>query len=430
MPLKRTLIALALACAGIVASSGGAEAAEHEGHTTTAKKAVRAPEAVLGPAARFSSVPTPHFDATGRLWVAFVEGDAVYVASSKDRGKSFGSGVRLTPEPEKIDANGEARPKLVVAPNGNILVSWTQALGKPHTGNVRFSRSTDGGRSFSKPVTLNDDGLVTGHRFDTLGVGPRGEVVVAWVDKRDREKALELGQKYEGAAIYYAISQDGGLTFAPNRKLKDYACECCRLALAFDAQGVAALVWRDILPGGIRDHSLARLSASASDTSPARATFDDWKISACPHHGPSLSVGSDGTYHLGWFTGDGRRGGGVFYARSTSEGRSFDEPQRFGNPESAGRPTVLALGNRVWLAWKEFKDGVGTVLLVTASRDGGTRWDAPRTLATTRHDSDHPFLLSNGKDVFASWFSSDEGYRLLPATPLVQTGEAGRPTRR
>jgi hypothetical protein len=179
----------------------------------------------------------------------------------------------------------------------------------------------------------------------------------------------------------------------------------------------------------VRDHSLARLSAAATAISPVRATFDDWKISACPHHGPSLSIGSDGSYHLGWFTGDGRRGGGVFYARSTSEGRTFGEPQRFGNPESAGHPSVLALGNRVWLAWKEFKDGVGTVLMVTASRDGGARWDAPRVLATTRHQSDHPFLLSDGRGAFASWFSSDEGYRLLPAS-LAQAGEGAAPTLR
>lgn len=430
MLLRRTLFGLVLAGAEVAGPDGSRLcAAEHGGHKPATQSPARAPDKVQGPVAPSSSVPTPSFDATGRLWVAFVEGDAVYVTSSRDRGKTFGGAVRLNPDPEKIDANGEARPKLAVGADGQLLVTWTQKLDKPFAGNIRFSRSTDGGRSFSKPVTLNDDGVVTGHRFDVIGIGPRGEVVVAWVDKRDREKALGRGQKYEGAAIYYAISQDGGLTFAPNRKLKDYACECCRLALAFDAQGFAALVWRDILPGGIRDHSLARLSISASDVLPARATFDDWKISACPHHGPSLSVGSDGSYHLGWFTGDGRNGGGVFYARSTSQGRNFDEPQRFGNPESAGHPSVLALGNRVLLAWKEFKDGVGTVVMMTASEDGGTRWSAPRVLATTRHESDHPFLVSDGRDAFVSWFSSDDGYRLLPAS-LAQAREARRPALR
>jgi hypothetical protein len=425
---RRTLCVFALECA---LATGGSplRADDHCGHRASARRTPRATEGVQGPAASSSSVPTPYFDATGRLWVVFVEGDAVYVTSSGDRGKSFGGAVRLNGEPEKIDANGEARPKLVVAGNGNVLVTWTQALGKPHTGNVRFSRSADGGRTFSRPDTLNDDGLVTGHRFDTLGVGPRGEVVVAWVDKRDREKALERREAYEGAAIYYAISQDGGLTFAPNRKLKDYACECCRLALAFDAQGFAALVWRDILPGGIRDHSLARLSASGTNAIPLRATFDDWKISACPHHGPSLSVGSDGAYHLGWFTGDGRKGGGVFYARSTNEGRSFGEPQRFGNPESAAHPSVLALGGRVTMAWKEFKDGVGTVVMTTSSEDGGAHWGASRVLATTRHESDHPLLVSDGRAAFVSWFTSDDGYRLMPASQAL-TGDASHPTSR
>jgi hypothetical protein len=411
----------ALLTAGVLLGSGAARlgAAEHDAHAPATRKTPRPPAAVQGPAGPSSSVPTPVLDASGRLWVAFVEGDGVYVTSSTDRGASFARAVRVTPSPEKVDANGEARPKLAIGADSQVLVTWTQQLAKPYTGNIRFSRSVDGGRSFSAPVTLNDDGVVTGHRFDALVVGPRGEVVVAWVDKRDREKALAAGQAYQGAAIYYAVSRDGGRTFGANRKLKDSACECCRLALAFDAQGFAALVWRDILPGGVRDHSLARLSLGGDEVQPARATFDDWKISACPHHGPALAVGGDGSYHLAWFSGDGRRGGGVFYARSGSQGRSFGEPRRFGNPESAGHPSVLALGSRVLLAWKEFRDGVGTVVVTSSSEDGGARWSEPRLVATTRHESDHPFLLSDGKEAYVSWFSSDEGYRLLPAAPAA-----------
>lgn len=424
MLLRPTLAALLVA--GAVLSGPGSTTLGAAEHSAAHKKPARPPAAVQGPAGPSSSAPTPVLDTNGRLWVAFVEGDAVYVASSKDRGVSFDRAVRVTPTPEKIDANGEARPKLAVGAGGQLLVTWTQQLAQPYSGNIRFSRSTDG-QSFSAPVTLNDDAVVTGHRFDALGVGPRGEIVVAWVDKRDREKALQRGQEYQGAAIYYAISQDGGRTFGANRKVKDYACECCRLALAFDSQGFAALVWRDILPGGVRDHSLARLSAAASEVMPARATFDDWKISACPHHGPALAVGGDGSYHLAWFTGDGHRGGGVFYARSSNQGRSFGEPRRFGDPESAGHPSVLALGNRVLLAWKEFKDGVGTVLMTSSSEDAGGSWSEPRLAATTRHESDHPFLLSDGKEAYVSWFSSDEGYRLLPAprTQAAETGPAG-----
>jgi len=185
----------------------------------------RAREAILGPAPGHSLHPTPAFDASGRLWVAFAEGRAVYVASSPDLGGSFGPAVRVNPAPEAIDANGEGRPKLAISPRGTLLVTWTEKLDKPYSGRIRFSRSTDVGRTFAPPRTLNDDGLVTGHRFDALGVSPRGEVVVAWIDKRDLEAAIARKQAYDGAAIYYATSRDDSLSFGPNRKVRDHACE-------------------------------------------------------------------------------------------------------------------------------------------------------------------------------------------------------------
>ena len=67
----------------------------------------------------------------------------------------------------------------------------------------------------------------------------------------------------------------------------------------------------------------------------ARASFDDWQINACPHHGPSLSVGPDGVRHLAWYTGDGKAGGGVFYARAEAGDRS----------ERSGRLIRLRMAN-------------------------------------------------------------------------------------
>ena len=384
-------------------------------------KPVRPADSVRGPAAPFSSYPTPHIDASGRLWLAFLEGDFVQVTSSPDRGKTFERAVRVNAQPEKIDANGENRPKLATAPGGKVYVTWTQKGAVRMTGAIRFARSTDGGRTYSAPVTLNDDGLVTGHRFDALGVGPNGEVVVAWIDKRDREKALKRGEKYTGAGLYFAVSQDGGRTFGANRKVKDGVCECCRLALGFDPAGVPVLVWRDILPGGIRDHSLARLDPAG--VSVTRATLDDWKIEACPHHGPSISIGADGTHHLAWFTGDGRKGGGVFYARSSDLGRTFAEPLRFGDAEAASHPSVLSLGSSVFVVWKHAVDGAA--VMSAASHDGGKTWSKPRLAAQTRHGSDHPLLASDGREVLLSWFTADEGYRLvsLSAQPVATVPE-------
>lgn len=380
-------------------------AAQHDPAPVAAASGPRAK--VLGPVAPQSSYPTPAFDRRGRLWVAFVEGDSVYVASSLDRGRTFAPAVRVTREPEKVDANGEARPK-IAADASALYVSWTRKGKGPYTGDVRFARSTDGGRTFSAPVTVNDDGLSTSHRFDAISPGPGGEVVLAWVDKRDVEAAKVKGAAYDGAAVYYAKSADGGKTFARNVKLKDNACECCRLAVARDPKGQAVLLFRDILPGGIRDHSLAVLGAGA----PSRATFDDWKINACPHHGPSLAIGADGTYHLTWFTAEGKAGGGLFYARSTDGGRSYGAPRKLAPPSGASHPYLLARGRSVHLAWKESR-GDGSVIRTARSLDGGMTWGETRDAAATSGRADHPLLVADARQAYLSWFTDADGYRLI-----------------
>jgi hypothetical protein len=356
-------------------------------------------------------VPTPAFDAQGRLYVAFVEGEHVYVTRSADGGKTFADAARVNPQPEKVDSNGEGRPKVALGPRGQVYVTYTQRLSKPYTGHIRFSRSTDGGRTFAPPRTVNDDGMETGHRFDALAVGPKGEVYVAWIDKRDLEAAQAAGRKYAGGALYQAISRDDGRTFSKNVKLKDEVCECCRIAFDFDGP-IPVLLWRDILPGGIRDHSLLRLGPDGPEA-PHRASVDDWKIEGCPHHGPALAVDATGAYHLAWFTA-GSRAQGLLYAQTRDQGRTFSAPYRFGSPETSSHPAVLAVGPMLYLAWKESLPEGGYAVRLLASTDGGRRWSPARDLARSSGATDHPLLIARGSAGLLSWFTEREGYRLIP----------------
>jgi hypothetical protein len=100
----------------------------------------------------------------------------------------------------KVAVNGEGKPKIVVAKNGNIYVTWTQILPTNYSGYIWFSRSVDGGATFSEPKIIHQDRSIITHAFDALAVAPSGRVYVAWVDKRDLVEAQKLKQTYEGAA--------------------------------------------------------------------------------------------------------------------------------------------------------------------------------------------------------------------------------------
>jgi hypothetical protein len=358
--------------------------------------------------ARAPVAATAAFDARGRMWLATVDNGHILLRYSNDLGKTFSTSLRVNPEPERVAADGENRPKLAFGKHGEVYVSWTQSLEVPFAGHVRFAVSNNDGWSFSTPITVNDDRAPISHRFDALIVDGAGRVHLLWLDKRDRGKA---GKTYAGIALYHAVSADGGKSFGPNRKLADHTCECCRIAVALDTDGTPVIAWRQVYGGNVRDHAWLRLDGRSA---PQRLSHEQWALDACPHHGPALAIGPDGVHHAAWYSGAPQQSG-LFCARS-ADGVAFTTPLPFGdNDAQAGHPAVLSLGRAVFLAWKEF-DGKNTVIRLMRSNDGGTTWSAPATPASTTAASDHPQLVAHGRRAWLGWNTAREGFRLVEVT--------------
>ena len=349
------------------------------------------------------------FDPKGRLWRASVKAQHVMVDFSDDDGKTFSVPVMVNPDQESIGAEGDSRPKIALGKKGEVFVSWTRALSKPYSGDIRFARSLDGGKTFSAPITVNDNREIISHRFDALAVGADGLVYMVWLDKRDLAAAKKKNEPYDGSALYYAVSDDNGASFSANRKIADHSCDCCRIALAIPPTGAPAIFWRHVYPGNIRDHAFARLDGK---NEMRRVSHDEWKIEACPHHGPALSIAQDNVYHFAWFD-NAPQAEGLFYARSADGGKTFSTPIAFGNKaHQPGHADILSLGSLVWLTWKEF-DGEQSVIYTMLSRDGGAKWDVPHKLAATADASDHPLLVQRAGRTFVSWNTAQDGYRLI-----------------
>lgn len=360
-----------------------------------------------GALARGPLAATATFDAKGALWLASVADGHVVVSHSADLGKTFSAPVIVNPQAEYIAADGENRPKIHVAANGNIYLSYTRSMETPFAGNIRFSRSVDGGKHFSVPLTVNDNQEPFTHRFDAMQVNARGQIYIAWLDKRDAAEANNKGDKYAGIALHYAVSDDEGKSFKANVKVADHTCECCRVAMAMDADGLPVVAWRHIYDSNIRDHALVKLDGKMA---PVRLSHDNWMVAACPHHGPSLSIARDGVYHASWFNNAPERHG-LFYAHSTDQGRTFSAPLNFGGARPS-HPSVLSTGARVFLVWKEF-DGESTGIFGMHSNDGGKSWSAPDRLASTSDVSDSPLLIGTNNRAYLSWNTRNEGYRLI-----------------
>ncbi len=81
---------------------------------------------------------------------------------------------------------------------------------------IVFTRSTDGGLTWTAPVKINDDAVQGKDQFfPWLKVGSDGTIHVSWMDRRD---APVDGFPYRE---YYTQSSDGGLTWSANQPVAD-----------------------------------------------------------------------------------------------------------------------------------------------------------------------------------------------------------------
>jgi len=352
---------------------------------------------------------TPTFAADGTLWLAWAAGGHVLVASSADLGRSFTSPVAVNAEALDLDWGPDARPKIAVDKDGRVFVAFARFKDRQFNGEVLYSRSTDGGRSFAPPRPITTDRQ--SQRFEAIALDSDGSLSAAWLDKRNRVPARERNQDYVGAALAFSWSYDHATSVSETRIAQNNTCECCRLGVAFAGPGRPVVAFRNVFDGTVRDHAITTFVDRATPGPVFRVSVDDWKTDACPHQGPSLTIAPDGSYHVAWFT-NGRVRRGLFYASSTDGGRTFSPPLPFGRP-GASHPNLVATQGALWLAWKEF-DGETTSVVAMVSHDSGHTWSERKPLARTADTSDHPLLVTNGRNVFLSWQTRTEGYRLIP----------------
>jgi hypothetical protein len=379
--------------------------AQHAAHGSTAPQRRAPPALALGAA----------FAPDGVLWVVGLNpARRLFVQHSADAGLVWGAPRLLDIGQDVVSAQGENRPKIAFGPSGQAVITYTQPLSRPYTGEIRMLRSDDGGRSFSAPFTVHRDRQLITHRFESVAFDAQGVLHTVWVDKRDLEalKARSRGPSvaYRGAAIYRNESRDGGQTFGPDLKVADHSCECCRIALALTSSGGMAAMWRHVFEPNERDHAFATLGGGTPShgaaaegqvpaSAPMRATLDRWALDACPHHGPGLAPAAAGGYHAVWF---GIRAGvpAVRYGRLDAQGAPASEVQALPDP-SAEHADISSAGRHVAIVWRSF-DGEATRLRAWVSDDDGRSFRL-RELARSADDNDHPRLVRRGGEVFAVW---------------------------
>jgi hypothetical protein len=383
----------------------------HSGHHQ--QKATVRTNTCSAPSPECAETVTPAADGEGRLWLAFANDKTLYVQERKTDG-SFGKALVVNQKPETILNQGETRIRLAFGAPGNLYVVWVTPQQKQYSSNIRFSYSTDNGEHFSTPVTINQDHWETMHNFPVLAVNTKRQVFIAWLDMRSMAKAMAEGKSMAHdvtADIYYNWSNDGGAHFQKQDQLiKAAACLCCHMAMALNAEGLPYLFYRDVYPGSERDHSLVRFVSSAQWLPPKRISFDHWVLHGCPEEGPAL-LRAQGRLHFLWFDK------GLVHYRYMQNGK-LSVVKTVGKKGSK-HVTLAAANGVLYRGWQRYADNAMEVWLQTSS-DGGDHWSAVQRIAATSGTSDYPLLVSDGNQVWLSWLTHDEGYRLLPLQQMAE----------
>jgi hypothetical protein len=400
-PVSLTIVRLTLVPLTLVLMSG--QGIAHEKHAHKEKPTCAATDVSC------AKTVTSAFAPNGKLWRLWSGEQHMFYSVSSDKGKTFGEPVKVDIKPEEISSRGENRPKLGFDSKNNVYLSWAKPLKKRYTAEVRFTFSTDGGKHFAEPITVNNDGLEIGHSYNEMLVSNTGEVTITWLDGRERKKQTN----YVGSALYSATGKLGESGFSfNNTKLADQTCVCCRIAMTYTADNKIAAMWRHIYGDNIRDHAILTFDAKSSPVEPYRASFDEWKIDGCPHQGPGLSINEQNRYHMVWFN-NGSKGKGLFYANSDNAGQKQSKPLPVGDFDArSSYAHVIVSKYTVDVVWTQF-DGKKYQLYHQRSVNNGDTFAKATVIGQSTADADRPFLIQHRGAHFVSWQRPNLGHQVI-----------------
>jgi hypothetical protein len=182
--------------------------------------------------------------------LTFGAANEIYFSSSTDAGKTFSTPVKVA-EAAILSLTRHRGPRLAFSHNaivitavvGRRLASGPHAHGLPSDGDLMAWRSTDGGKTWSNAIRINDVAGAPTEGLHSLAGNARGHLFAAWLDKRSGH----------GTKLYGAKSANGGLSWSKNVMIYESPegtiCECCHPSAAIDSEGQVLVMWRNWLAG-------------------------------------------------------------------------------------------------------------------------------------------------------------------------------------
>ena len=309
----------------------------------------------------FSSNPRIAVDAHGAINVVWEDDSPgnldVFFSRSTDLGTTFSSPIDLS-----ADAADSANPQIATDTPGNIFVVWendTGALG------ILFSRSIDGGQTFSAPVFLSTN--MGGSVSPQMLVDLAGNINVVWED-----------DSVGAADISYSRSANSGMSFSIPKSLSRNVGNSVSAQIAVDLGGNINVVWENDSPGNF-DVFYSRSADNGTTFSIPKNLSNDLGLS----RNPQIAVDSSGSVNVLWadnippnFNTD------VYFVRSNDGGATFSAVRNLSNNAgfSANPWLTVDAGGNVNVTWEDSTPGIRDIFFAQSS-DGGATFSALQNLS-------------------------------------------------
>lgn len=284
-------------------------------------------------------------------------------------------------------------PSLLAHGDGSLVAHWlVRSADAKYAYDVRLARSTDGGRSWSRPWTPHRDGSPSEHGFvSLLALGE--DTGVLWLDGR------ETGKPGGATSLRFTtLRRDGSL--GDETRLDARVCDCCQTAAVRSGDAVV-VAYRDRSADEVRDISVVRRTGEAW-SAPVAVSADGWKIDGCPVNGPALDA-AGARVALAWFAAPHDRPS-VRVAFSADAGRSFGKPIEVDAEKPLGRVDVALLDDGAALvSWLGRRGESVGVLARRVPQHGPAGPERLVTRTSGERASGFPRMERSGDEVVFAW---------------------------
>jgi hypothetical protein len=257
---------------------------------------------------------------------------------------------------------------LVTAIGGATAAAGPHAHGLPADGNLLSWRSLDGGKTWGKPVTVNDVPASAREGLHNIAADGQGHVAAVWLDLRA-----------SGTRLYGAFSSDDGATWSKNVLLYQSPdgtiCQCCHPSVTASGAGSFAVMFRNDLKDH-RDMYLIHWQPGQSVSAAQKLGSGSWNLNACPMDGGGLA----------------QRGAQLETAWRRDETVFLDAPGQDETALGQGKDVALALTEKgAYVSWT---NGESIYVHQPAS---------PAPLQLSQHGAFSSLVALPDKSVLAAW---------------------------